>query len=111
MARPRKPIDGEQVERLARIQCTYEEIGAVVGCSPDTIKRRFAARVAKGREQGKTSLRRAQFKLAAKSATMNIWLSKQFLGQREPLADTASAPSADALEVARQVRDAVREMI
>lgn len=110
MARPRKKIDPILVARLAALQCTYEEIAAVAECSPDTIKRRFASVVAKGREKGKTSLRRAQFKLAAKSATMGIWLGKQWLGQREPESSTANQPSTDALELARAVRDAVRAM-
>lgn len=112
MARPRKAIDADQVERLARIHCTYEEIAAVVGCSTDTLKRRFADRIEKGRERGKSSLRRWQFKSAFKgNATMQIWLGKQLLGQKEPANDTPAGPSADALEVARQVRDAVREMM
>lgn len=32
---------------------------------------------------GLISLRRAQFKLAETNAAMNIWLSKQFLGQKD----------------------------
>lgn len=32
---------------------------------------------------GKISLRRAQFKLAKKSANMAIWLGKQWLGQQD----------------------------
>lgn len=35
------------------------------------------------RGMGKISLRRAQFKLAQKSANMAIWLGKQWLGQRD----------------------------
>lgn len=111
MGRPRKKIDAKLVERLAMIDCSVEEIAAVVECSTDTLQRRFAAVMAKGRAQGKTSLRRAQFRLALKgNATMQIWLGKQRLGQKEPAADTPAGPSADALEIARQVRDAVREM-
>jgi hypothetical protein len=32
---------------------------------------------------GKMSLRRTQFKLAEKNATLSIWLGKQYLGQRD----------------------------
>ena len=32
---------------------------------------------------GKSSLRRAQFKLAEKNATMAIWLGKQYLDQKD----------------------------
>jgi hypothetical protein len=111
MARPRKPIDEDQVERLASLHCTTQEIATVFDCSTDTIERRFAATLAKGRAEGKISLRRAQFRAALKgNVTMQIWLGKQLLGQKEPESDSASKPSADSLEQARQVRAAVRAM-
>jgi hypothetical protein len=34
-------------------------------------------------QAGKSSLRRAQWKLAEKNASMAIWLGKQYLGQRD----------------------------
>lgn len=112
MARPRKEIDEEQVERLARLHCTNAEIATVFDCSPDTIERRFAGSVAKGRAEGKITLRRAQFRAALKgNVTMQIWLGKQLLGQKEPEPDSANRPSADSLEQARQVRAAVRAML
>lgn len=84
MARPRKVIDPAVVETLAKIHCTYDEIAAVVGCSTDTLKRRFADRIEKGREEGKASLRRMQFKKALDgNPTMLIWLGKQHLGQKD----------------------------
>lgn len=84
MARPRKQIDAAMVEELARIHCTYEEIASVVGCSTDTLKRRFAERIEKGREHGKSSLRRWQFKKAQDgNPAMLIWLGKQHLGQKD----------------------------
>lgn len=84
MGRPRKVINEEQVVRLAKIHCTYEEIAAVVGCSTDTLKRRFADRIERGREAGKSSLRRLQFRAARKgNAALLIWLGKQHLGQKD----------------------------
>lgn len=81
MARPRKPIDPEQVRRLAAINCSYEEISSVVGCDPSTLTRRFAQVIKEGREQGKASLKRMMWDSAQKgSNTMMIWLSKQLLG-------------------------------
>lgn len=86
MARPRKKIDPVQVEQLATIQCTYDEIARVVGCSTDTLKRRFADRIEKGRETGRMSLRRTQFtKALGGNTTMLIWLGKQHLGQSDRL--------------------------
>jgi hypothetical protein len=84
MARPRKVIDAQQVEMLASIMCTTEEIAAVLGCSKDTLERRFAEVLEKGRLRGKQSLRRKQYHLAMEgNATMLIWLSKQYLGHTD----------------------------
>lgn len=84
MGRPKKIINETQVETLAQLHCTYEEIAAVVGCSTDTLKRRFADCIERGREHGKASLRRAQFRAAlGGNATMLIWLGKQHLEQRD----------------------------
>lgn len=86
MARPQKNIDPAILEKLAAILCTMEEMASVVGCSVDTLERRFADVIEKGRAQGNTSLRRKQFELAMNGhATMLIWLGKQRLGQREKI--------------------------
>lgn len=87
MARPKKQIDPEQVENLAAIHCTNEEIAAALGCSADTLTRRFADRIKKGKARGRASLRRKQWELAQKgNATMLIWLGKQLLGQSDRVA-------------------------
>jgi hypothetical protein len=60
------------------------EIASVVGCSVDTLEKRFSDLIKKGRESGKASLRRQQWALAQKGdKTMLIWLGKQYLGQRD----------------------------
>ena len=95
MARPRKEIDQNIFKNLCGIQCTKEEIAGVLDCSEDTIDRfckkeygeSFAVVYKKHSAQGKMSLRRMQFKLAEKNASMAIWLGKQYLGQREPEAE------------------------
>lgn len=125
MARPRKAIDPAQVEQLAMIDCSYEEMAAVLGCSPDTLQRRFAAVIEKGRAVGRSSLKRTQYRIAMgqnaqfdkagnkiqkerePNPTMLIWLGKIRLGQKEPATEGVSA---DVLEIARAVRDAVRAM-
>jgi AraC-like DNA-binding protein len=85
MARPRLKIDPQIVQGMAEICCTMNEIASVVGCSVDTLERRFADVIQKGRNAGKESLRRAQFNLAKSgNATMLIWLGKQLLDQKEP---------------------------
>lgn len=83
--RPKKEIDYVTVEKLANIQCTQEEIASFLGISSRTLLRdeKFRELFNKGRENGKMSLRRIQWKHAEKSATMAIWLGKQYLGQRD----------------------------
>jgi hypothetical protein len=86
MARPLLEIDEETVEKLAGIHCTMEEIAYVVGCSVDTLERRFAETIKAGKAKGRTSLRRHQWLSAEKgNVTMLIWLGKQLLGQTDKL--------------------------
>lgn len=99
MARPQKPIDAEQVELLASIHCTNEEIAIALGCSPDTLTRRFADALKKGKAEGKASLRRKQWELAqAGNPTMLIWLGKQLLEQKDKAAHEHSGPNGGAIE-------------
>jgi AraC-like DNA-binding protein len=91
MGRPKKEFDKTKFEKLCMIMCTEEEIAGVLGFSVDTLQRRcneeygttFAEVYKTFSAAGKASLRRTQFKLAEKSASMAIWLGKQYLGQRD----------------------------
>ena len=83
--RPKKEIDYVTVEKLANIQCTQDEIASFLGISTRTLQRdeQFMELFNRGRENGKMSLRRMQWKHAEKSVPMAIWLGKQYLGQRD----------------------------
>jgi hypothetical protein len=89
--RPKIEIDEEQFEKLCGLQCTEEEIADFFNCSIDTVLRwcketygaTFADAYKKHSSAGKISLRRNQFALSKKSATMAIWLGKQMLGQKD----------------------------
>ena len=91
MGRPKKIIDQKQFEELCHIQCTQEEICAVLNVDEATLikwcKETYGVTFSKVFEQkrkgGKTSLRRKQWNLADTNATMAIWLGKQFLGQKD----------------------------
>lgn len=91
MGRPKKEIDADQFEKLCGLQCTLTEIASYFHCSEDTVERwckrnyslTFAEAYKKHSGSGKISLRRAQFRLAEKSAAMAIWLGKQYLNQRD----------------------------
>lgn len=84
MPNHKKDIDFEQVRKLAAIGCTDVEIGDIVGCSHDTLTRRFKEDLVLGRANGKMSLRRKQWETALSgNVTMLIWLGKQILGQAD----------------------------
>ena len=89
--RPKKIIDKDAFEKLCSLQCTQEEICGVLGVSDKTLeswckkeyKANFSEVFREKRQIGRMSLRRSQFKLAEKNATMAIWLGKQYLDQRD----------------------------
>lgn len=84
MARPKVQIDVKTVERLAQLGCKTTEIADHFGVSVDTIDRRFAEELTKGRANIRMSLRQWQLKAAEKgNPTMLIWLGKQMLGQED----------------------------
>lgn len=82
MGRPPIEINSEEVYKLAQLGCRIEEIADFLGCSRDTLERRFAAEIEKGRADLKMSLRRWQLEAASKgNVVMQIWLGKQLLNQ------------------------------
>lgn len=84
MARPLKEVDEKDVEKLASMGCTMKEIATFCECSVDTLERRFAEAVAKGRENGKIALRRMQWQSAQKgNVVMQMFLGKNLLGQSD----------------------------
>ena len=110
MARPKIELDRELIKKLAFIQCTIKEIALICGVSEDTLQRRkwFSTLYKKTAEDGRSSLRRLQWKVAngdylakrvtrtnkagddvteetfaAPNPTMLIWLGKQYLGQAD----------------------------
>ena len=86
MARPKKVIDYDLVERLSSIQCTMQEIAVVLEVSLSRLEKdkEFIRVYKKGIETGKMSLRRKQWKAVEDgNVTMLIWLGKQYLGQVE----------------------------
>ena len=90
MARPQRPVDLKLVEDLARIQCTDAEMASILGFSVDGWRKRVRRSkelvdlIEKGKEAGRSSLRRLQWKSATNgNIAMQIWLGKQYLGQRD----------------------------
>lgn len=88
MARPRKTIDPLKVIELAAKSLSVEEIAATLDVSADTLTRRFAEQLARGRGLCNGSLRRRQYEVAMGESTqgnvpMLIHLGKNRLGQKD----------------------------
>ena len=82
-------FDEEKIEMLASKFWNMSEIAAFYDVDESTIRKRFPNLVTKGREKGKARLRDMQLAAAQKgNVSMLIWLGKQYLEQREPVAKT-----------------------
>lgn len=102
--RPRKEIKKDSFEKLCGLQCTETEICGFFGVTDKTLSRwcrenydgrNFSETYKELSQDGKISLRRAQFRLAEKSSAMAIWLGKQYLGQHDVQEFTISPEATD----------------
>lgn len=116
MARPTKSISQKQFEQLCQIQCTKEEICAVLDVSDKTLDRwcketyetSFSEIFSQKRKGGHASLRAKQWKLASKSPAMAIFLGKQFLGQTDKVETHFDASEVNAINKA-MITDVAKE--
>jgi hypothetical protein len=91
MARPKKPIDPQAVEKLADMGLSAELIGAVLDVSHHTIERRFGPILKRGREKRNARLMVKLYQEAmgneAKGKPCNtaiaIFLAKNWLGMTD----------------------------
>ena len=86
-------IDWEKVDQFLMAGCTGTEVAAYFGCHPDTLYNKCKEKFQMGfsqycqqkRSKGDNLLKNAQYKNALGGNTsMQIWLGKQRLGQKEP---------------------------
>lgn len=93
------------IHGLGVIQATTREVAAVLGVSHQTLMNTFKKfpelreQFENGKEMGKSSLRRCQFNLAKRNATMAIWLGKQYLEQTDK--QEISGPDGGAIRIER----------
>ncbi len=94
---PKLEFDLGLVERSAHIGCTNEEIIALLGCGRMTFYRHLKDDPAlqevieRGRDRGRAALRRMQWHGAESgNATMQIWLGKQLLDQKDKLENSGT---------------------
>lgn len=119
MARPKKEIEQKEFEKLCSLQCTKEEICGFFDVTDKTLDswcRRtyrlgFSEVFRQKRGGGKISLRRAQFQLAEKNASMAIWLGKQYLGQSEERGEREQERKQEDDPLTCSIREAVKDGI
>ena len=116
--RPRLVLnqDGEElIEKLYSVMCKDDEVEGIIGADIETLKaehniERFSRAQKKGQSIAKNSLRRAQFKSALDgNVTMQIWLGKQILGQREPRDESERNDQNESFNALVKVIDNVRK--
>ena len=87
MARPRKKIDMDVVEKLASEGCTVDEIAAYFNVNKSTLYRRkkFKETYERGLEKCKLSVRRALYKKGVINGDTKalIFLAKNMLGMSD----------------------------
>ena len=102
VGRPTTEVDWKTVNTMCAIQCTGEEIAAVLDIHYDTLNAacnrdhevNFSEYYKKKSQAGKPSLRRLQWKNAENgSVPMQIWLGKQYLGQEDKPGDSGGNES------------------
>ena len=94
VGRPRVKIDEGQLEKLAAIECSFEEMASIVGCSVRTLHDNFRTVIEKGRAQARASLKRRQFELAMDgNATMLICWGRFVLARRRNRQSNIREPS------------------
>lgn len=110
MGRPKKNLTKEQwssVDYMCMIHCTGEEIAGVLRMDYDTLNRickekkdmYISEYIKQHQNGGNMSLRRAQWKSAENgNVTMQIWLGKQWLGQKDQQEIEMSVNSDDSLK-------------
>ena len=92
--RPVIPIDWKRVEQLLMADCSGVQVAASMGISEDTLYLRvkkelgyesFTAYSLKFKEKGNSLLKSKQYESAItdKNISMQIWLGKQRLGQKD----------------------------
>jgi DNA-binding CsgD family transcriptional regulator len=130
MARPQKTatLTESQIEQMAAVGCTDDEIAILAGVDTATLKRSFAPLLKKGRANLRDRLRTAQVRKALghfyekedkdgeiqiyttpPDNTMLIWLGKQYLGQSDKTETKDTSDPIDWDGVSSDIRDAYIE--
>lgn len=125
MGRPKANIDWHKVDNLLKAQCDGVGIAGILGVHPNVLyeackevnKLRFSEYSAQKKSEGKELLRAKQFETAMNGdKTLQIWLGKQYLGQKDKNDVTTDgkqigglsivAPTVEDAEIIKRLADA-----
>jgi hypothetical protein len=91
VGRPRKIVDPVEVEKMAAVGCTPEEIGGILNCSARTVDQRFCKPFKKGQQKLRHTLKRVLLREAVTGNTAAlIFAAKVYCGLREPRDDAVT---------------------
>ena len=116
--RPKKELDQKAFENLCSLQCTKDEICGFFDIHEETLTRwchdtygeGFSDVYKKKSASGKMSLRRMQFRTAEEgNATMQIWLGKQYLGQKDVMRQSIDV-TADSSEEVSEMHEYIQSL-
>jgi hypothetical protein len=120
MAKNQRTIKLSDVRQCGKIQCTAREAAGFLGIRVSTFNKflqddpKVKEAWEQGKQLGRISLRRKQFRLAGQNATMAIFLGKQYLSQRDiqshALTDGEGQPL-DLSGLSREERDQLRRLV
>lgn len=116
--RPKKQIDKKAFENLCSLQCTKDEMCGFFDVHEETLTRwchdtyemGFSDIYKRKSASGKMSLRRMQFRTAEEgNPTMQIWLGKQYLGQKDVLRQSIDVKQESSEEV-NEMHDYIKSL-
>ncbi len=90
MGRPLKPIDGDQVRKLAKLGLSQQDIGEFFGCVHSVISERFRQEYHEGVSESKISVRKLMWRRARAGAdSILLRLDDRYFGptERKPIVD------------------------
>lgn len=89
--RPKKEIDEVQLRKLLESMLPVEDIADILGCSADTLYSRFPDIIRECRSDRKMKLLTSMWRNALDKdvPSMQVWMSKQYLGHKESQPESA----------------------
>ena len=91
VGRPKKEIDETQLRKLLESMLPVDDIADILGCNPDTIYSRFPEMIRECRGDRKMKLLTSMWRNALDKdvPSMQVWMSKQYLGHKEAQPESA----------------------